>query len=71
MTLIRVYELRQRVGRKKEFTERILLPLRPGTLERIAAALARDEERTEFVRRAIEREIKRRKRPPPGSKRTD
>ncbi len=71
MTQIRVYDFAPRVGRKKEFTQRILLPLRPGTLERIAAALARDEERTEFIRDAVEREIKRRKRPPPGSKRTD
>ncbi len=62
MTQIRIPEMRPAVGRKKEFTERILLPLRPGTLARIAAVLLDGEERTEFVRQALEREIKRRER---------
>ncbi len=54
--------MRPTVGRKKEFTERVLSPLRPGTLDRIAAVLDDGEERTEFVRQALEREIKRRER---------
>ncbi len=62
MTQIRISELRARVGRKKEFTERVLSPLRPGTLARIAAVLEVSEDRTEFVRQALEREIKRRER---------
>lgn len=51
-----------RVGRRKEFTERILQPFRDGTLERIAAVLEPDEDRTDFVRAAVEREIARRER---------
>ena len=34
--------------------------IRGGTLERIAAVLAEGEERTAFIREAVEREIKRR-----------
>ena len=38
--------------------------LAAGTLGRIAAVLKRDEERTAFLREAIEREIERRERAP-------
>jgi hypothetical protein len=50
------------VGRKKEFTERVLAPFRDGTLARIAAALAGDEDRTAFIRQAVETELRRRER---------
>jgi hypothetical protein len=50
------------VGRTKEFTERILQPFRDGTLARIAAVLEDGEERTAFIRDAVERELKRRER---------
>ncbi len=62
MTQIRILDIPAKVGRKKEFTERILIPLRPGTLGRIAGVLAPNEERTEFVRKAVEAECKRRER---------
>ena len=45
--------------------------LAAGTLERIAAVLDKDEERTAFLREAVEREIERReKRPPKKGKRS-
>jgi hypothetical protein len=39
--------------------------LAPGTLARIAAVLERDEERTAFLREAVERQIERRERSVP------
>jgi hypothetical protein len=48
------------MGRKKLFTERVLVPMSQGTLARIARVLRAEEERTAFFRAAIEREIKRR-----------
>lgn len=51
-----------KVGRKKQWTERIQLPLAEGTTNRIDSLLADGEVRLEFIRAAIEREIKRRQR---------
>ncbi|MER9912857.1 hypothetical protein NKJ71_19715 [Mesorhizobium sp. M0050] len=48
------------MGRKKQWTERIQLPLAEGTTERIDALLRDDEVRLDMIREAIEREIKRR-----------
>lgn len=48
------------MGRKKEFTDRITLPLAEGVLERIDAVLAEKEPRLDMIREAVEREIKRR-----------
>lgn len=50
------------MGRKKLWDERILLPLKTEMLERIEAVLAEDEDRTDFIREAVERELKRRER---------
>lgn len=50
------------MGRKKLWDERILLPLKAETLERIDAALQESEARLDLVREAIERELKRRQR---------
>jgi hypothetical protein len=50
------------VGRKKQWTERIQLPLAEGTLARIDGLLRDDEVRLDMIREAIEREIKRRSR---------
>lgn len=50
------------MGRKKLWSERILLPLNSETLERIDAALQKDEARLDLIRQAIERELKRRER---------
>lgn len=51
-----------RVGRKKEWTEQLRLPLAEGTTARIDAVLADREPRLDMIREAIEREIKRRQR---------
>jgi hypothetical protein len=50
------------MGRKKLWDERILLPLHSETLERIDAALDDGEARLDLIRRAIEKELKRRER---------
>lgn len=51
-----------RVGRKKEWTEQLRLPLAEGTTARIDAVLKEGEPRLDMIREAIEREIKRRER---------
>lgn len=49
------------MGRKKLWDERILLPLKTDTLDRVDAALRDDETRLDLIREAIEKELKRRK----------
>ncbi len=48
------------VGRKKQWTERITLPMAEGTTARIDAALTDGEVRLDLIRKAIEAELKRR-----------
>lgn len=50
------------MGRKKLWDERILLPLTSEMLERVDAALQKDEARLDLIRLAIEKELKRRER---------
>src|SRR5262245_14359036 len=52
--------IRPRMGRKKRWPERVGAKFAGGTLARIAAMLGEDEERTAFIREAVEREIERR-----------
>jgi hypothetical protein len=52
--------IRPRMGRKLRWPERVMAKLPAGTLERIAAVLEKGEERTAFLREAVEREIERR-----------
>lgn len=54
----------RRMGRKKEWTEQLRLPLADGTTARIDAVLADGEPRLDMIREAIDREIKRRERKP-------
>jgi len=49
------------MGRKKEWDERILLPLKIETLERIDADREDGEDRVSWIRDAIERKLRRRK----------
>lgn len=49
-----------RVGRKKLWAEDMQARFQEGTFERISAILLEGEDRTDFVREAVEREIKRR-----------
>jgi hypothetical protein len=51
-----------RVGRKKEWTEQLRLPLAEGTTARIDSVLKSGEPRLDMIREAVEREIKRRER---------
>jgi len=57
---IQEHDIRVRVGRKKEWTEQLRLPLADGTTARIDAVLRDEEPRLDMIREAIEREIKRR-----------
>lgn len=50
------------MGRKKLWDERILLPLKAETLERLDALLHEGEVRLDLIREAIEKELKRRER---------
>lgn len=50
------------MGRKKVWDERILLPLKSETIERMDAALQKNELRLDLIREAIDRELKRRER---------
>ncbi len=49
------------MGRLLKWPEKFLISLAAGTLERIAAARAEGEDARDFIRQAIEREIKRRR----------
>ena len=62
MTELHVPDMPSRVGRKKEWTEQLRLPLAEGTTARIDSVLAEGEPRLDMIREAIEREIKRRER---------
>ena len=50
------------MGRKKVWDERILLPLKAKTLERLDTLLHEGEIRLDLIREAIDRELKRRER---------
>lgn len=50
------------MGRKKLWAEDMQARFPEGTFEQIDAALQEGETRTDFVRQAVERELKRRKR---------
>ena len=57
-----MYASSARVGRKKEYPDRITLPLAEGVLAKVDAVLSAGEPRLDMIREAIEREIKRRER---------
>lgn len=50
------------MGRKKLWSEDMQARFPEGTFERIDAVLQEKEDRTDFVRQAVERELKRRER---------
>jgi hypothetical protein len=53
-------DMPSRVGRKKRWNEDMQARFSEGTFARIAAVLEEGEDRTDFVRKAVERELKRR-----------
>ena len=65
LTLNVVSDNPRRMGRKKQWAEDMQARFAAGTFGRIAAVLVNDEDRTDFVREAVERELKRRERPTP------
>lgn len=60
MTEFHTYAIGGNVGRKKQWTERITLPMAEGTTARIDAALSAGEVRLDLIRKAIEAELKKR-----------
>jgi hypothetical protein len=50
------------MGRKKRWSEDMQARFPAGTFARIEATLMEDEDRTDFVRTAVERELRRRER---------
>ena len=50
------------MGRKKLWAEKMEAPFAEGTFDRMDSVLADGESRTDLVREAVEREIKRRER---------
>ena len=62
MTQIHIHVNPAKMGRKKQWTERIQLPLAEGTTGKIDSLLADGEVRLDFIRTAIDRETKRRER---------
>lgn len=54
-----------RVGRKKQWAEDMQARFAEGTFARIARLLTDTEDRTDFVREAVEREIRRREKSKP------
>lgn len=65
LTEFHMHVIPPRVGRKKEFPERITLPMAEGTTARIDAAVREGEVRLDVIREAIDRELKRREREKP------
>jgi hypothetical protein len=50
------------MGRKKRWSEDMQARFPEGTFDRIEACLADGEDRTDFIREAVERELRRRER---------
>ena len=65
MEEIRISDTGRDVGRPKLWPDKIVAPLPKGTKARITAALHVGEDKTDFLRDAVERELKRRERAAP------
>lgn len=64
MTANPICDTGRRMGRKMLWPDKILAPLPKGSLARIVAVLKPDEDKTDFLRAAIEAELTRRERRP-------
>ena len=73
LTQIHIHVNPAKMGRKKQWTERIQLPLAEGTTDKIDSLLSDGEVRLDFIRTAIDREMKRRERAskPAGNSKSD
>lgn len=59
------------MGRKKRWSEDMQARFSDGTFERIGAVLSTGEDRTDFVRVAVENELRRREASKKSDKKTD
>ena len=57
MTDLGIADMPARMGRKKQWAEDMQARFQEGTFDRIAAVLDGKEDRTDFVRAAVEREL--------------
>jgi hypothetical protein len=57
-----ICDTRPRMGRKMLWPEKMIAALPKGTFARILAVLRPDEDKTDFLREAVEAELKRRER---------
>lgn len=64
LTEFLVSDIAARVGRKKQWAQDMQARFADGTFERIAAVLVDGEDRTDFVRAAVDAELRRRERGP-------
>ena len=62
MTHFLISDTPKRMGRRKQWAEDMQARFPEGTFARIAAVLVGGEDRTDLVREAVERELKRRER---------
>lgn len=53
---------RPKMGRKMLYPDKIVAPLPAGSLKRVEAVLKPSEDKTDFLREAVEAELKRRER---------
>jgi hypothetical protein len=60
-----ICDTRPKMGRKMLYPDKIIAPLPAGSLDRIKAVLQEGEDKTDLLREAIERELKRRERDKP------
>jgi hypothetical protein len=60
MSEVKESAIGNRVGRKRKWAEDMQARFLKGTFDRINAVLGETEDRTDFVREAVERELKRR-----------
>lgn len=59
----RICETPSRMGRKKRYPEKMIAALPPGTFDRMASVARDDEDKTDFIREAVENELARREKP--------
>jgi hypothetical protein len=67
LTEYRIHAIPIAMGRAKQWTERIQLPLAAGTTAKIDSLLREGEVRLDFIRAAIDREISLREKTSPSS----
>ena len=60
LTATHVCDTRGRMGRTLMWPDKMVAPLPKGTFERMRAVLRSEEDRTDFIREAVEKELRRR-----------